>query len=631
MRNANCGMWNKNQSFPGVKLNFVYIGFILIVSLCIYGFCEETIYPDLTLSGPIPLIDIGIELEQEESIIRINPRTVELLSAALREKDPSVRSQSAWALGEAGKYKLPELNNKIIAALITGLKDTDPRVRATSVAALAKIGGKDAVAGIINSLEDDDVSVKREAALALIELKPEEAVSSLIKALDGPDILVRKYAISALGSIGNAESFEPLKNILSSKDTSLKPEVLKSMAKINKKEALQYIVAALSDDYPPTRGDACLLLGSIGAVDKVDSILVALKDNHFYVRRSAAQSLGELNIKEDSVIQPLIPMLNDGDASVRIQACLTLTKLKAEPALQPLYAKLADEDKFVRRRAAQAIVDIGGNAIDILMSGINSKDIFIRRESAWGLGYAASLGAKITVEPLISSLKDNDILLRRNASWALGEIKDILSADALIESLLDADAEVRRNSAWALGEIDDNKAVPGLIKRFSDEETAVMAESARSLGKIADISSLEPLLGVIRNVKAGPSARRESAWALGELKDPKAIPTLVRDITEKTMPGMMGPVYDDVQVRYQAVIALGKIGGPAQGQGPDKGGLAGVVAPLEKCLTDEIEAPPFALKKALAELLTPLTGKTYTYPKEHYSEKSYFITPANNK
>ncbi|MBI3009059.1 MAG: HEAT repeat domain-containing protein, partial [Candidatus Omnitrophica bacterium] len=191
----------------------------------------------------------------------------------------------------------------------------------------------------------------------------------------------------------------------------------------------------------------------------------------------------------------------------------------------------------------------------------------------------------------------------------------IYSVDALLESLSDNDTEVRRNSAWALGEVREKNALPGLIEHLSDEARVVRAESARALGKIRDVAALEPLLKALARVeKEHASIRRESAWALGELKDPKAVPALIRAGTEKTIPTQMGMVFDDSQVRCQAVLALGKIG------------AIEAVEPLEKCLSNSKETPPLVLRKVLAEVLTAMTGREYTYQKDH-REKTYFIEP----
>ena len=460
-------------------------------------------YPDLTLPGPLPFEESAYEVPQEDIIIKVNPRTVDLLIASLNEKDPAVRSQSAWALGDILEHKvdLPEdLNKKIIISLEKALKDSKDEVRATAVSALAKLR------------QDDDVQVRRGAEI---------------------------YTIP--------------------------------------------------------------------------SALQALKDKHFYVRRSAVQAIGNLKPTSDEVIQDLISALEDEDATVRLQTCHTLAELKAETAIQSLAKRLSDEDKFVRRSASKSIADIGGSAIDILMNALNSKDILLRQEAAWGLGYIASGGAKVPVDSLLTSLKDKDVLLRRNASWALGNIKDTISTDALINTLSDTDIEVRRNSAWALGEIRDNKSLPGLIEHLQDKERVVRAESARALGKLGLTAALEPLINALARVeKEHSSIRRESAWALGEIKDLKSVPALIRAVTEKTIPTQMGMVFDDSHVRAQAALALAKIGAQE------------TVEPLEKCLSNEKEPPPIVLRKALAEALTKLTGKEHTYKKD-YRELTYFI------
>ena len=595
---------------------------IFIMLLCGWVSGENALYLDLTLLGPLPFEEEMVDPDRDDIIIDVNPAAVDLLISSLNEKDAAVRSQAAWALGDIGEQKSGDLNRKIVIALNTVMKDTNPDVRVTAVSALAKIGGDEVVRVIINSikdgtsaLEDEDVRVRREAARALIRLKAEDGVRGLIESLNDHDYLVQKYAILALGAIGREEAIEPLKKTFSSGGSILKPEIISALARIGKKEAIPFIVSALLDSDPPTKGEACLALGHLEASEDMDSLLASLKDGHFYVRRSAVWSIGKLRTNTDKSIHELISMLEDGDASVRLQTCITLAELKTEPALKPLEKRLADDDKFVRRSAARAMVDIGGSAIEVLMSSLTSENILSHQESAWALGYMAGIGGKVSVPPLLNWLKDKDTILRRNTAWALGKIKDIYSVDALLESLSDNDTEVRRNSAWALGEVREKNALPGLIEHLSDEARVVRAESARALGKIKDVAALEPLLKtLVRVEKEHASIRRESAWALGELKDSKAVPALIRAGTEKTIPTQMGMVFDDSMVRCQAVLALGKIG------------VIEAVEPLEKCLSNSKETPPLVLRKVLAEILTTMTGREYTYQKDH-REKTYFIEP----
>ena len=597
------------------KYAFVLSLILFVAITCNLGFGEEALYPNLTLPGPLPFEEEMVEPDSEDIIIDVNPAAVDLLISSLNEKDPAVRSQAAWALGDIGEQKSGDLNRKIVIALDMALKDTNPDVRVTVVSALAKIEGDEAVRGIINSLKDEDVRVRREAARALIRLKAENGVRGLIESLNDHDYLIQKYAILALGAIGREEAIEPLKKLFSSGKSILRPEIISALARIGKKEVIPFIVSALLDSDPPTKGEACLALGHLEAYEEMDSLLASLKNRHFYVRRSAVWSLSKLGTNTDKSIQELISILEDEDASVRLQTCRTLAELKAEPALKPLEKRLADDDKFVRRSAARAIVDIGGSAIEVLMSSLTSENILSQRESAWALGYMAGIGGKVSVPPLLNSLKDKDTILRRNTAWAFGRIKDIYSVDALLEALSDNDTEVRRNSAWALGEVREKNALPGLIEHLSDEARVVRAESARALGKIRDVAALEPLLKTLARVgKEHASIRRESAWALGELKDSKAVPALLRAGTEKTIPTQMGMAFDDSQVRCQAVLALRKIG------------AIEAVEPLGKCLSNSKETPPLVLRKVLAEVLTAMTGKEYTYQNDH-REKTYFIEP----
>ena len=55
---------------------------------------------------------------------------------------------------------------------------------------------------------------------------------------------------------------------------------------------------------------------------------------------------------------------------------------------------------------------------------------------------------------------------------------------ALTEALRDEDSNVRRQTAQALGEIKDPAAVPPLIEALRDKDSDVRAAATRALGRI---------------------------------------------------------------------------------------------------------------------------------------------------
>jgi HEAT repeat protein len=89
-------------------------------------------------------------------------------------------------------------------------------------------------------------------------------------------------------------------------------------------------------------------------------------------------------------------------------------------------------------------------------------------------------------------------------------------AYAVLERTLQHDIWIaRRNAAWALGVLDDPRAVPALIATLTDREAPVRKQAAWALGVIGNPRAVEPLLGALKD--RDPEVRRQAAWAIGVL------------------------------------------------------------------------------------------------------------------
>jgi len=89
-----------------------------------------------------------------------------------------------------------------------------------------------------------------------------------------------------------------------------------------------------------------------------------------------------LREREDpAIIDGVLPLLDDAEATVRQHAAQALEKNPAPRAVQPLIGRLADRDLHVRRLAAQAIIRIGGSdALAALKQALPAEqDELVRR------------------------------------------------------------------------------------------------------------------------------------------------------------------------------------------------------------------------------------------------------------
>lgn len=93
----------------------------------------------------------------------------------------------------------------------------------------------------------------------------------------------------------------------------------------------------------------------------------------------------------------------------------------------------------------------------------------------------AMYGDKGAIKPLIGMLSDRQPVTRDHAAFGLGRLHATTAVDRLLQLLQKDDeyVEVRANCAGALGKIGDKKAVPALIRSLSDLSTEL--ESAADI------------------------------------------------------------------------------------------------------------------------------------------------------
>jgi len=159
------------------------------------------------------------------------------------------------------------------------------------------------------------------------------------------------------------------------------------------------------------------------------------------------------------------------------------------------------------------------------------------------------IGDAGAVEPLITVLKHDEM---SGVRWKTAESLVKIGApsvEPLISVLQHPDSDVRWKAAIALGEIRDPRAIGPLIRQLSDTDRFVKSRVAHALGMIG-APAVHPL---IRTLHDGDGNQRwGAAIALGGIKDPAAVEPLIRALADK---------YENV--RAEAAASLAAIGKPA--------------------------------------------------------------------
>jgi arylsulfatase A-like enzyme len=164
------------------------------------------------------------------------------------------------------------------------------------------------------------------------------------------------------------------------------------------------------------------------------------------------------------------------------------------------------------------------------------------------LRLVGALGRPEAADRVAALLADGDHRLATAAALALGELGDRRGEPLLEEALLDEDPEVRDRAALALARMGNDEAVPALIESLGRNDLDVRKEAIRFLGQLGNTLAVEPLIETV----AEERTRYLSVLALGKLRDPRALPTLLDVLAHE----------QHTDVRGYTVLALGWLGLP---------------------------------------------------------------------
>ncbi len=117
-----------------------------------------------------------------------SPEVLAALQKALRDTDPVVRTDAAYALGDAKAVDA-------LAALMVAMDDAQTAVRQAAIDALGQIGDRRATARLLRATEDERPDVRFQALIALARVSREDGVEAVLRGARDPDAHVRYISV----------------------------------------------------------------------------------------------------------------------------------------------------------------------------------------------------------------------------------------------------------------------------------------------------------------------------------------------------------------------------------------------------------------------------------------------------
>lgn len=473
---------------------------------------------------------------------------------ALIPRDSAVEALLQGAAGASGPN--PKLSRALEAAGLTTDKlareldsgRATERLRAVELLGLFQPVLGDRATELLRKLlaGSADPEVKAAAAVALGRSRDRQSVESLIAALKAKAPQLRLAAARALGQIGDFSASEALLEATRDEEAAVRQAALDALKGLG--ISVERLSEDLSSTNPEARLSAIWMMARLGEMRAMPHLTSALEDKDPRVRAAAARALAQFP-PDAATIKSLIKALEDPEAEVRLSAALALGGLGDRAAILPLAARLSDRDQRVSQAAAESLARLGDQrATKLLTDSLKDPDWRVRARAAAALAGAPAADSAEIMAALAQALNDKDPVVRFYAKEAL-VARGAASVPYLIQVLRAGRESAREGAARALARIGP-PSVPELIAILKDKASApeLKVACAWALGQIRDARAIEPLVALLKEERY--FIRREAGRALSRIGEP-ALTELLELAQSASAP-----------VREAAVEALGSANSP---------------------------------------------------------------------
>lgn len=330
---------------------------------------------------------------------------------------------------------------------------------------------------------------------ALAEMRDERVIGVLLMHVRQSPPPLRLQALHLLGTIGSPNAIPPLVNMLPDLDDQLRWEAAKAILQI---AAIQHTGHPRHFDLDSPRN---LLVEVVAELESRDIatlplLLACLRDHSVDVRQKAAVMLFH---RDDVHIVDLEAALNDPKAGIRFEAAGLLEKFPFDQS-RPYYLRaLADPSDHVRTRAVHGFMKhVTAENLPEFLNLLKNRT----REVRWQfIQRMIEIGGDTAVKGLRMAIHDRRDGVRHSALFGLVKLGERLPARLVIQWLRGDDFE---DFFWACD----------------------------AINRAHDTRFIRCLLPIMRETSLERSTR--TMWLLGQLKAKRAVPDLIKKLSDDT-------------------------------------------------------------------------------------------------
>jgi len=378
---------------------------------------------------------------------------------------------------------------------------------------IAPLRDEDAIAGLLVTVEDVTDRLERERELAARLADADEAAR-----------------LNAAETISDDESYDAasLLGALSDDSWRVRRAAIKGVSQRAAPEAITALISSVVENHQnPSLLNSALQVLSSTDVDTVSPLIELLKNPDADLRMQAALALGEQG--DARAVAALSDALHDEDTNVRYHAIEALGKLKAAGAVDALVEIAESRDFFLTFAALDALTKIGDARIVPRIMPLLEDNLL----SIPVINLLGQLGDESTVAPLTALLND-----------PAGPVEAV--ADAL--ATLSDRYEEQYGEGRYIAELTSREVSPTGVQNLLDTLEAPGKEDYRSIALV---------LGWLKG--AGVDRALTRLMGRADLRD-EIIEALVRHGSATAGLLILQLNAEDLEVRRSAVVALGRIG-----------------------------------------------------------------------
>ena len=512
------------------------------------------------------------------------PRSIE--DSAAEEED------SGKGLLNAIYFTVARLGSAAVPALAELACDPKPAARVAALTALAQIKDDRRIPIFIKALADGDGGVAQTARGSLDRCgSKDKLLGPLLEALKAPETPVRMAALGQLENYRDPACVGPLVERLKDQDAALRARAARMLGALASKAAQEPLAALLADNDAQVRMAAAEGLAELGDA-RANQVLFPIVQQAAAIKNNipgsrsldiAIEAMGRT--REKRAVEPLLVLLESGDADVRRGAALALGHIGDARAVEPLMRVVANQHIRIAEPAARALGLLRDRrATDLLIKCAKSHDIGMRINASEALGDLGdprgfdaliwvvlnthyqhkwardnALKAMVKIDPersveaflrIIQATEAHNVNQYTLICKLLGQVGDGRIVAPLLDLLL-ADLPETRIAAMDAMKAIGPKAVPELIKHLADPSRAKRSIVTLVLAEIKE-PAVEPLLNALKD--KDPNVRQATAWALGQIADARALDPLLAALNDPNIDARSAVIWALGQCRDKKVV-----------------------------------------------------------------------------